>query len=246
MTDTDDVPIIEVTIAAPAAEVWHALRDPALIRRWHGWQFDGLDEEIRVIYVDHATADDDRHVLVVDGGDRFTLHPVDGSTRVRVTRAPFGSNPEWDAYYEDINEGWAIFLQQLRFGLERHGLAERRTLLRSGTLRSPDVPLVTALGLAEAAELPVGARYRAAAVTGDTLEGRVFARTDRQRLFTVDGFGDGLLVVAEQPVTSFRPDGGSMILLTTYSLRLEEFAAVERRWTAWWGSVCAVPAAEPR
>ncbi len=242
MTDTDDVPIIEVTIAAPADEVWRALRDPALIRRWHGWHFDGLDEEIRVIYVDHVTADDDGHVLIVDGGDRFTLHPVDGGTRVRITRAPFGGNPEWDAYYEDINEGWAIFLQQLRFGLERHGLAERRTLLLSGALRSPDVPPVAALGLAQAAELPVGARYRAAAATGDMLEGQVFARTDRQRLFTVDGLGDGLLVVAEQPLTTFRPDGGGMVLLTAYGLDEEEFAALRRRWTAWWESVRAVPA----
>ena len=28
---------IEVTVAAPVEEVWRALRDPAQLRRWHGW-----------------------------------------------------------------------------------------------------------------------------------------------------------------------------------------------------------------
>jgi hypothetical protein len=236
-----DVPVIEVTIAAPPDQVWRALREPDLIRRWHGWQFDGLDDEVRLIYFDHATADPDRYTLLLGDGDRFTLHPVDGGTIVRITRAPIGSNPEWDAYYDDINEGWTTFLRHLRFGLERHALAERRTILLRGA--GPDVPVLAALGLAEAAELPIGARYQVAVPTtgavptGDVLTGEVYARTGRQWMFTVDGLGDGLLIVARQPAAPDRLDGHGMVLLTVYGLGDEEFAAVERRWTDWWESV---------
>ena len=38
---------IEVTLPRPIAEVWPAFRDPALIRRWHGWDDDDLDAEIQ-------------------------------------------------------------------------------------------------------------------------------------------------------------------------------------------------------
>lgn len=244
MPDNDDVPVIEVTIAAGADEVWRALRDPDLIRRWHGWQFDGLDDEVRLIYFDHATADPDRYTLVLDLNDRFTLHPVDGGTVVRVTRAPIGSNPEWDAYYDDITEGWTTFLRHLRFGLERHALAERRTILLQGA--APDMSVLAALGLAEAADLPIGERYQATAPTGDVLAGEVYARTGRQWMFTVDGLGDGLLIIARQPAAPNRPDGRSMVLLTGYGLGEDQFAAVERRWTAWWESVRLIGTTSPK
>ena len=45
---------------------------------------------------------------------------------MRVTRAaPAGS---WDGVYDEVNEGWLTFFQQLRFYLERHPGQERRTL----------------------------------------------------------------------------------------------------------------------
>jgi uncharacterized protein YndB with AHSA1/START domain len=48
--------LIEVTMAAPVDAVWRALRDPAEIRRWFGWDYDGLDEEIRLILEEGAEA----------------------------------------------------------------------------------------------------------------------------------------------------------------------------------------------
>jgi uncharacterized protein YndB with AHSA1/START domain len=53
-----DPVIAEVEVAAPADAVWRALREPAEIRRWFGWDYEGLDEEIRQIFVDGAKADD--------------------------------------------------------------------------------------------------------------------------------------------------------------------------------------------
>ena len=85
--------------------------------------------------------------------------------------------------------------------------------------------------------LPVGAPYRATAATGDLLTGTVWARAASQLALTVDGWGDGLLVLAEQPVTPHRPDGGAMALLTTYGQDDAGFAALTSRWNAWWEKV---------
>jgi hypothetical protein len=172
-------------------------------------------------------------VLDVGGGDRFSLHPVPGGTLVRITRAPRGSDPEWEAYYDDITAGWRTFLEQLRFALERHDLAERRTIVFDGRLAEPR-SLADALGLAEAAALPPGAPYRAPATTGEELSGEVWSRSPGQVALTVDGFGGGLLVLAEQPRGAHRPEGGALVLLTAYGLDDAAFARVEARWTSWW------------
>jgi hypothetical protein len=34
----------------------------------------------------------------------------------------------WDGVYDEVNEGWLTFFQQLRFYLERHPGQERRTV----------------------------------------------------------------------------------------------------------------------
>ncbi|PZG38790.1 hypothetical protein C1I98_24210 [Spongiactinospora gelatinilytica] len=226
---------IEVTIGAPPDQVWRALRDPELIRRWHGWHFgeagSGLDEEIRLIYVDHVPEEDpEGRVLVLQDSDRFTLHETaDGGTLVRITRAPRGANPDWDAYYDDITEGWTAFLTQLRFGVERHGLAERRTVALTGALRDPAASMLDALGLGAVADLPVGSPYKAEAVPGDVLEGEVYAVAGHQRALTVAGFGDGLLLVGGR--------GGIGALLTLYGTPDDRFGDIEHRWTSWWETV---------
>jgi len=240
---SSDTPRIEVTIAAPIEDVWRALRDPELIRRWHGWHVDGLDDEIRLIFLNDVTEDADAHVLIAGGGDRFSLHPAPGGTLVRITRGPLGADPEWASYYDDITEGWTTFLHQLRFGLERHGLAPRQTLILDGALADAETTLVDALGLAEVAALPVGARYRASITPGDLIEGEVYARTTHQLLLTVDGFGVGLLVVAQQLPAPHRPNGGVMGLLTAY-IGAGEFADIEQRWGKWFESV-RLPAPTP-
>lgn len=235
-------PRIEVTIAAPADEVWQALRDPELIRRWHGWHFDGLDDEVRQIYVEGVTEDPEQRVLKVQGNDRFSLHPVDGGTVVRITRSPLGLDPDWDAYYDDVTEGWTTFLHQLRFAVERHGLAERQTLVLEGILADQREPFAQVLGLGAAAGLAEGERYRASLAPGDEFNGVVYARTENQLLLTVDELGDGLLVVARQPRNPSRPDGGALAVLTAYDTDPADFAELEGRWTTWWKSVTNAPA----
>jgi hypothetical protein len=236
-----ETPRIEVTVAAPIETVWSVLRDPDLIARWHGWDCDELAEEIRTIYINGVIADPDTYTMELSDGDRFTLHEVPGGILVRITRAPRDPDSDWAEYYDDINEGWWTFLQQLRFTVERHGVAERRTLFLGGRLAEAQ-PVVDAAGLGDAAVLPVGAPYRATAVTGDPLAGTVWARAANQLVLTVEGWGDGLLVLAEQPVTPHRPDGGAMALLTTYGQDDAGYAALASRWTAWWEKVAESPA----
>jgi uncharacterized protein YndB with AHSA1/START domain len=106
--------VIDITIDAPVVRVWRALREPAEIRRWFGWDHDGLDDEIDLIFVRGARADDEAHVL--DTGDgRFELtEGRDLETRVRLVReAPPSGDPD------PVDAGWITFTQQLRFALER-------------------------------------------------------------------------------------------------------------------------------
>jgi uncharacterized protein YndB with AHSA1/START domain len=117
-----DPVIVEIEIAAPVEEVWRALRDPAEIRRWFGWEYEGFEEEIRYIFEEASTADDDAHVLDGGPGGRIALEARGDGTVVRVTR------PSPEDGYDEVNEGWLTFIQQLRFYLERHPGQERRTL----------------------------------------------------------------------------------------------------------------------
>lgn len=229
-------PQVEVSIAADPETVWRALRDPELIRRWHGWELDGLDEEIRTIFLDGVTENPQAMTFEAGGADRFSLHRAGDRTVLRITRAPLGANPEWDDFYDDITEGWRSFAEQLGFALERHDLAERRTATFDGALESQE-PLVEALGLAAVADVPVGSGYAAVTTFGEQLDGEVRYRTAAQLGLTVDAAGDGLLILAQQPTTVNRPDGGVLILLTAYELDDGAFAAMAARWTAWWESV---------
>jgi len=149
------VVVCEVTLPAEPDAVWRHLREPALISRWFGWDYEGLGHEIDVIFLQEARVDDRAHVLGwgdgLEEGDRIALEDLGVETLLRVTRAA----PE--AGYDAIAEGWITFAQQLRFALERGGRAERRTLhLANG---SPGAA-------AQAAELPGAPWYRTEHQTG--------------------------------------------------------------------------------
>lgn len=224
MADT----VIEVSIASAPAVLWPALRDPALIRRWHGWECDSLDDEIAEIY-STAVADPQTWTLRIDGGDVFSLHERDGTTLVRLERAP--RRPD-DAWYNDITEGWTTFVHLLAFAVEHHGLAERRTVYLEGPLLGGEDAL-SVVGLDGVDRVP-GARYAATIAPGDYVFGVVHYVTEHQLGLTVQDLGPGLLCVATQPVTDDRPTGGVSVLLTTYGLGDDEFEEIEAHWLRWW------------
>ena len=81
MTETPSAdPSFEMLLPRPVEAVWLAFRDPEIIRRWHGWDFEGLDEEIKALYLDGVVVDQQNHTLHI-GGHLFAFTPQDGQTR---------------------------------------------------------------------------------------------------------------------------------------------------------------------
>jgi len=222
----DQRPLIEVSLPAAVEEVWAHLRDPALIRRWFGWEYDGLAHEIDVIFLQEAAVDDPSHSLQWDDGmqrgDRIELEPDGDGTILRLTRPALAAEEGWDA----IGEGWISFVQQLRFAIGFHRGVDRRTLYLSGPAPSDDAfPIAATLGLDAAGE-----RYEALAGPGEQLSGAVFFRTEHQLGLTVDQLGPGLLLLAEAPAAARPPHGAASLTLTGYGGAQPDEAA----WRAWW------------
>lgn len=222
MTET---PTIQVTVAAPVDTVWAAFRDRDKIRHWHGWEFTGgvdgsLDQEIDTIYFTDVTVGE--RVIGLNGGDRVELDPVEGGTRVTLTRAARSDDPDWAQYYDDITEGWITFMHQLKFAVERHPDDARRTVFLSGEAKKP--PL-TALG---AAGLQPGDRYELE-FPGETASGQVWYRSEHQLGLTVSGWNDGLLALSHNPDT-----GASMAILNLYAVDEGRHTELTKQWQEWW------------
>lgn len=162
--------IAELTLPSEPDVAWRHLREPELIRRWFGWDYDGLGHEIDVIFLQEVSVDDRARVLDfgdgIEPGDRFELTDLGVETGLRVVRGA----PE--PGYDDITEGWITFAQQLRFALAHPDAGDRRTIHLSGG--------------------KPGAAARAAELAG----GEPWYRTDHQAGVLVDG---GLLAVWEKP-----------------------------------------------
>lgn len=200
--------VIEVAIAVPTATIWPALRDPALIAQWHGWETDdgSLAAEIDLIYVQGAEIVKDGRVLKLSGGDVFELSDVEGGSRLRITRAAYDPDWEWAIYYDDITAGWVTFTQQLRFWLERQPGETRRTLFYSSDV-DPHVVLPPAAP--------------------------PWFETEHQRGVVLDELGPGLLIVARNP----KPDStGVTAVVTTFGLDDEQLVDARRVWDAWWAT----------
>ena len=126
-------PVITITLPAPVETVWDAFRDFEQVRQWHGWETEGdegsLDDEIRLIYGEGVVASEADRTLHI-GGHLFSLVPDGAQTIVRVTRvtptAAAAEAMDWDAWYDDVDEGWLSFLQQLRFALAATGASSGR------------------------------------------------------------------------------------------------------------------------
>jgi hypothetical protein len=237
MTETDDSTVrVELTLPGPFDTVWQWVRDPALVDRWHGWEYEGLADEIEFMFVSHAVADEAARTLQI-GNHLFTFEERGAEVVVRLTRSAPALEQEWsDEYYDMVEHGWTVFLQQLRFALARHRDDVRRTVFVYGR-RSGPAMTSAALGLAAVAELPPGSRYEASLPTGDSVAGEVWFATDHELGVTVDGWGDGLLVVGtEAEDVTDATDARSMAVLTTYGLDDAALADLRARWTAWWAT----------
>jgi hypothetical protein len=231
--------VVDVTIAAPIDVVWQALRDPARLAQWFGWEYEQLAAEIDMIFVSGGTETEPGRRLDMDG-HVFELEAAGGATRVRLVRADPPASDTWDGVYDDIDEGWRTFVAQLAFWLEaQHGVARemspRRTLYLAGHRETDAAPtLAGAVGLSALEDLAVGQRYTLTASTGDTLRGEGRFRTEHQLGVSVDGWGPGLLVFARRPPSPKSPHGGGFALITAFGASGAEMAALGDRWAAAW------------
>ena len=215
----------QVTIAAPVEAVWRALRVPVEIRRWFGWDYDGIEAEIEHIFVEEAEAAEEELTITWSHGDVFTLEARGNQTVVRVSR-PAPDEGTWD----DIYEGWMMFVQQLRFALERHP-GEERKVFQLWISRDPASGLpADALGLGKLGSTAIGQRYELDSPVGERMTGVVWYRSPHQIGVSVDRYGDGLIVVAG----SDSAPGRGMAIVTTYGQDDAVFERIRARWTAWW------------
>jgi hypothetical protein len=222
---------LSVRINADAEQVWLMLREPARVAQWHGWQMEGLDDEIRQIYFSDVTEGANHLRLDLEMGDVFTLEPHADGTVLTLTRGV--ATGEWAKYDSDITEGWTMFLQQLKFALERHPHTPRRTIFVDGTSAS-HTNLWDALGI-DTGWLPdPGEPYEVTLNTGATLAGKVWYRTDSQVGLTVADYaehGDGLLILARQaPVEGLREHPGAQVIASTYGLGAAALDAIGTQW----------------
>ncbi|QNE13504.1 SRPBCC domain-containing protein [Pseudarthrobacter sp. NBSH8] len=225
---------LSVVINADAPQVWTMLREPAKVAQWHGWEADELADEIDGIYFSSNVVEAPDHTsLTTNGGDVFDLKPVSAGTLVSVTRAALDHNSEWAAWDEDITQGWLTFLQQLRFALEHHPHGKRHTLFFEfpGTSDSE----IEKLGLSD---VPApGEPYGLTLATGEEITGKVWFRSNHQVGLTVHSYaehGDGLLIVADQPVIEgVRPQGGAMVIASTFDLGAHKLESIHLLWESW-------------
>jgi hypothetical protein len=198
-----DTPQLTLAIKSPIDTVWRSLRDKKEVLRWHGWDTPSIEEEVDTIYFTDAkeeTPDGRERTLVVNGGDAFHLKAEKAGTLLTVVRAKLGGNPEWDAYYDNITEGWVSFVEQLRFLLERSPKGPRKAIYATQAFERSDV--LKGLGLKEAkAAEPFRGRFQEEDVSGE-----VWFDTPNQIGLVINEWGPGLVVFqfSEKAVISTR------------------------------------------
>lgn len=219
--------LVDLTIAAPLAEVWSALRDPAQLVNWFGWDYPGLAEETDFIFIKSTTPNADKTVLQFgewEGtSDRIELEPISGGTRVRVVRSGGSDEDGWENIYNEMVVGWSMFIAQLRLLLEGNTGRTRQNFYLSGNGVAGQALPREALGLAGAAS---GETSALASPTGEVPAVLAFHAPFQT---SVSAYGNGLVVVTDKP----EPKGGS-ISVTAFGMPDADFAALKQQWTDWW------------
>ncbi|MEH0970926.1 SRPBCC domain-containing protein [Micromonospora sp. CPCC 205546] len=212
MPETHTIPV-ETAVAAPADRIWRALTEPEQVRQWFGWDHEGLADEIRFIFVDHAEpAPPDRIALAA--GQELRLVAEGDRTLLRLAVPASHDAAEWDA----ITQGWRAFFEQLRFLLERAPAGPRSTVHLTGTATGAQV-----LALLDAA--------------GPTQR---WHDSSRQRM-VVDAEGRLLAVAAGAPLTGGGSSPVSLTV-SAYGLDEAGLDRLRRDWAARWRAAVGVPA----
>jgi hypothetical protein len=203
---------VEVVIRTPHIEVWRALTEPDQIRRWFGWDYAGLHDEIELMFVTAAKHEPPNRILMFEGEEQSAIEVVAAGahTIVRAVYPASLEDVELDDAYDQIEEGWRAFLLQLRDYLERHPGKRRRTI----RLTSEAKPIAVL-----------------AAVAGE-VEGQSRRASPHLSVTNTDSYGHGLVVVDSSEPLDSAATGRVNVTITTYGLDDERFAALRARWRA--------------
>jgi uncharacterized protein YndB with AHSA1/START domain len=203
---------VEVVIRTPQIEVWRALTDPDQVKRWFGWDYAGLKEEIELMFVANARHEPPGRILMFEGEDQSAIEvEADGAhTIVRAVYPASLEDVETDDGYDQIEEGWRAFLLQLRDYLERHPGKRRRTI----RLTSEAKPIAVL-----------------AAVSAE-VEGESRRASPHLSVTATDSYGRGLVVVDSSEPLDSADTGRVNVTITTYGLDDDHFARLRARWRA--------------
>jgi hypothetical protein len=206
---------VETTVDGTVDEVWHHLTVPDRVREWFGWDYAGIDGEIRQIFVDEADLDPPRRITFPDGS--YLELEADGPrTVIRAVLPGPLDEARWDEIYDGMEEGWRTFFEQLRFLLTTRPAGKRRTIYLTG-------------------EIAPAALVKLLPNTG------VWHDSRYQRM-AVDPDGHLIGLAAQQPLTGAgmsddQAGGPASVTVTSYGLDDEAFAALRERWSGRWSAV---------
>lgn len=250
--------VVGLDIEAPADVVWRHLREPELVRRWFGWERDGIDEEIGETFGVRPVASETSSVggghvraLAWPRGDRLMLTPVAGESHHRshlsVQRNAHDGLTTFDGVHDPRDEAWIAGAHQLKFALEEHVGAERHTVVMrdmdAGPLRDR---LIDRLGLHGLRGIPVGGHLQAELPDGSMIGGQVLYKSQYQVGLRLYAEQSALLVLMETPAGSRPPHGLLTAVLSLYEVADADVARILGRWASWWGGAATSSTASPR
>lgn len=241
--------IVSVDIATDPDTAWAYVREPVKIRRWFGWNDDGIDEEIHRRFVTDAHVTESSELafcpgrvrsLAWKGGDLLRVSPSPTApcthSVVTVSRRAYESFDVFAGLYDDVDERWIASVQQLRFALELHPGAERLTLRAAGLdAGSTGRRLLDRVGLHGLRGVPVGCHFETRRPDGTLLGGTIWHRTDHQVGVRLHGANEPLLIVDLNPTPLRTQNGRVTAVLSTFGADDETFAAISQHWARWWG-----------
>ena len=208
---------VEVEIDADFDAVWRALREPEEIGRWFGWDYDGLAEEIRFIFEEASEVLERGCLRSLEGDQTIELERRGGRTVVRVVCPGSLEGTGWDEIYDEMEEGWRAFFEQLRFYLERHRGEERRTLFLAGDATGPELT----------------------AALDERAPGALWHASRHQRGVLVESGRADLVIVKTQKALAAEETSRANVLITTYGLDDEQYGRLRADWEAWWQGLAA-------
>jgi hypothetical protein len=204
--------VVDVELDASPDVVWRALREPSEIRRWFGWEYPGLDQEIASIFLSGAEVAEAGRTLRIIGADTtLTVLPSPGGAGLQITMPPTAQPPA----YDEIEEGWMAFAHQLRLALQKHPGQDGRRMHHRAPLRGPEA--------ASADTIP----------GPEPLSGSPWFQNQHQRAWLIPSWGDGLLILNRSPSTADAPLGTRSVLITAYGMSPPAFEDLRSRWIAW-------------